>query len=134
MANWTAEGFVGKTFSVTERCVSRPSGIPAPILWGDETVVRERLGQASKIDTVRRKFLFEHALPPREMVQFFRQYFGPTQMAFSRLETAGQAAYAAELESLWREHNESKDGTTLVRSEYLEVIATPPKSQVSGKI
>jgi hypothetical protein len=58
------------------------------------------------------------------MVQFFRQYFGPTQMAFSRLDTAEQAAYAAELEGVWREHNESKDGTTLVRSEYLEVIAT----------
>jgi hypothetical protein len=35
-----------------------------------------------------------------------------------------QAEYAAELEKLWREHNQAKGDRTLVRAEYLEVIAT----------
>jgi hypothetical protein len=66
---------------------------------------------------------FEFALPPAEVVQFFRQYFGPTQVAFSRLSADAQAAYAADLETLWREHNEAADGRTAVSAEYLEVIA-----------
>ena len=124
MANWTPQGFVGKTFSLTARHVPPPEGIPAPVLWGVEEVVRERLGaQASQIDTVRRKLVFDYPLPPREVVQFFREYFGPTQTAFSRLDAAGQAAFAADMEAFWKEHNEASDGRTLVRNEYLEVIA-----------
>jgi hypothetical protein len=58
------------------------------------------------------------------VVQFFRQYFGPTQVAFARLSSDAQLAYTAELEALWCEHNEATDGHTSVRVEYLEVIAT----------
>ncbi len=36
---------------------------------------------------------------------------------------AGQADFAAQLESLWSEHNTSTDGTTRVEGEYLEVKA-----------
>lgn len=34
MANWTPEGFVGKTFNLTSRYVPPPDGVPAPVLWG----------------------------------------------------------------------------------------------------
>jgi len=56
-------------------------------------------------------------------VQLFRKYFGPTQMAFARLDPTGQAAMTAELEALWTQVNEAKDGTTFVPNEYLEVLA-----------
>jgi hypothetical protein len=57
------------------------------------------------------------------VVGFFRQYFGPTQTAFARLDDAGQAALAAQLEALYHEHNISRDGGTEVKGEYLEVHA-----------
>jgi hypothetical protein len=57
------------------------------------------------------------------MVAFFRRYSGPTQTAFSRLDAAGQAAMAAQLETLWMENNIATDGTTAVEGEYLEVRA-----------
>jgi hypothetical protein len=44
-------------------------------------------------------------------------------MAFAKLDPAGQAALAADLESVWAQANEAKDGTTLVQNEYLEVHA-----------
>jgi ubiquinone/menaquinone biosynthesis C-methylase UbiE len=125
MANWTPAGFVAKQFAVGNRYVPPPEGIPAPVLWGDEQVVRQRLGEyASEIRTTQRTADFDYPFPPREVVQFFRQYFGPTQVAFSRLSADAQAAYMSELESLWREYNEGSDGNTVVRAEYLEVIAT----------
>jgi ubiquinone/menaquinone biosynthesis C-methylase UbiE len=124
MANWTPEGFVGKTFALTGRYVPPPQGIPAPVLWGVENVVRERLGEyAAKTETVRRALIFDYPHPPREVVQFFRDYFGPTQMAFSRLDAAGQSALAADLEKLWIEYNKGENGRTLVSAEYLEVTA-----------
>jgi ubiquinone/menaquinone biosynthesis C-methylase UbiE len=125
MANWTPEGFVGKFFAAGARHVPPPEGIPASVLWGNEEVVRQRLGpHVSEIRTTRRTANFDFPSPPREVVQFFRDYFGPVQMIFSRLAPEGQAAYASDLERLWSDHNESTAGRTLVRNEYLEVIAT----------
>ena len=44
MANWTPQGFVGQLFKAVSKFIA-PSGMPSPVLWGDEATVRERLGQ-----------------------------------------------------------------------------------------
>jgi len=125
MANWTPESFVAKQFAIGNRYVPPPAGLPPPVLWGDEKVVRERLGAfASGIATVRQMVDFDYPFPPREVVQFFRRYFGPTQIAFASLPLEAQLAYTAELESHWNGQNQATDGHTVVRAEYLEVIAT----------
>lgn len=125
MANWTPRGFIGKTFALTSRYIPPPDGVPPPVQWGDETVVRQRLGASmSKIETTPRMLQIEYPFPPREVVQFFRDFFGPTKIAFSRLDSAGQAEYAQATENLWREHNEASGDRTVIRGEYLEVIAT----------
>lgn len=125
MANWTPEGFVGKTFQAMADIVPPPPGVPAPLLWGREDIVRARLGGGvSKLETTRRPAIFEYPFPPAEVVAFFREYFGPTKMAFAKLDAAGQSLLAKVLESLWREHNQSLSGTTRVEAEYLEVHAT----------
>lgn len=123
MANWTPEGFVGKNFALMAKMVPPPP-VPSPILWGDESVVRQRLSSGTKdISCIRQYANFLFPFPPKEVVQFFRQHFGPTQTAFARLDEAGQAALAAQLEQLYHEHNVSKNGDTEVQGEYLEVRA-----------
>lgn len=124
MANWTPQGFVGKSFQLTAKMVPPPP-VPAPVLWGDETVVQQRLGAgASSVTCTRKNARFAYPFTPREVVDFFRRYFGPTQTTFSKLDPGGQAAMAAQLESLWMEHNTANDGTTVVDAEYLEVRAS----------
>ena len=124
MANWTPEGFVGKNFMLTSKFVPPPPGIPAPILWGKEEVVRERFGAGvSEIKFARRQASFEYPFPPAQVVTLFREYFGPTKVAFSRLDPAGQEQMAKALESLWSEGNQATEGKTLVPAEYLEVKA-----------
>lgn len=123
MANWTPEGFVGKNFAIMAKMVPPPP-MPPPILWGDESVVRQRLGPGTKqISCIRRHADFLFPFPPREAVAFFRKHFGPTQTAFARLDEAGQSALAAQLEQLYHEYNLSKTGDTQVQGEYLEVRA-----------
>lgn len=122
MGNWTPTGFVGKMFGVTAKHIPPPPGIPAPSLWGDENVVRQRFGGGAKqITCTRRMCDFSYPFPPAEVVQLFRTYFGPTKVAFSRLDASGQAALAADLERMWSDYNQAKDGTTLIPGEYLEV-------------
>jgi len=124
MANWTPEGYVGKFFRLTAKMVPPPPGIPAPTLWGDEATVRQRLSHyTSKLNLTRRISRMRYPFSPKENVAFFRQYFGPTQATFARLDTAGQAALAEQMEAMMTEQNTATDGTTCVDAEYLEVQA-----------
>ena len=124
MANWTPGGFTGKMFQATAKHVPPPPGVPGPLLWGDEEVVRQRLGAGvSSISCAKQRAEFRFGASPKEVVELFRKYFGPSQMAFSRLDAAGQNALASELEGVWSQANEAQDGTTFVPNEYLEVQA-----------
>jgi ubiquinone/menaquinone biosynthesis C-methylase UbiE len=123
MANWTPEGFIGQMFKTFSRFIA-PSGMPAPVLWGDETVVRERLGHGvSDLTMTRRYYNFSYPFPPAEVVEFFRQYYGPTNRAFASLAENAAQTLRNELEALWSTHNRGGDELTVVSSEYLEVIA-----------
>ncbi len=132
MANWTPEGFVGEMFRMSARHSPPPPGVPAPALWGDETTARQRFELAANelgIKTIHMEFhkrmhvmrLEEDAA---ETVRFFIQYFGPTNVAYSKLDPAGQSALRKELEGLWNKYNEGASGKAkmVVKAEYLEVI------------
>lgn len=125
MANWTPEGFVGKTFQISAKMLPPPPGVPAPVLWGNEQTVRERFGKGvSKLSMTRQNAVFEYPFPPKEVVGYFRQYFGPTQMTFARLDEKGGAELTAQMEAMWEKHNLSANGETRVQAEYLDVRAT----------
>ncbi len=123
MANWTPTGFVGEMLKATVRFVPPPAGVPSPLLWGTEEAVRERLGPGcTSLAFERRLITFEYPLGPAEVVEYFRLWYGPTLRAFAALDEAGREGLRRDLERLWTDHNEATDGTTRVRSEYLEVI------------
>ncbi len=123
MGNWTPEGFIGQMFKTFAKFIA-PSGMPAPALWGDETVVRHRLGQGvSSLVARRRNYIFSYPFSPPEVVEFFRKYYGPTNRAFAALPNEAARELRRELEALWSAHNRGGDEVTVVSSEYLEVIA-----------
>lgn len=124
MANWTPQGFIGRMFKTVSAYIA-PSGMPSPVLWGDEATVRERLGKGlSNLKLVRRDYLFDYPFPPAEVVEFFRLYYGPTNQAFAALDRDGAERLHQELEALWSSHNRAGADCTMVSAEYLEVIGT----------
>ena len=87
--------------------------------------MRERLGQGvSDLKMTRRLYDFTYPFPPAEVVEFFRQYYGPTNRAFGSLNQGDARQLREELESLWSANNRAGDDLTVVQAEYLEVIAT----------
>jgi SAM-dependent methyltransferase len=122
MVNWTPQGFIGQMFKAVSKFIA-PSGMPAPVLWGDEATVRERLGAGlSDLSLVRRHYTFSYPFPPAEVVEFFRLYYGPTNLAFASLDPASGENLRQELEALWSSQNRAGQGSTTVFAEYLEVI------------
>jgi ubiquinone/menaquinone biosynthesis C-methylase UbiE len=124
MANWTPQGFVGQMFKAVSKFIA-PSGMPSPVLWGDETTVRQRFDHVlSDLRLVRRHYTFSYAFPPAAVVELFRLYYGPIHQAFAALDAGGRDALRAELEALWAAHNRAEIDRTIVHAEYLEVVGT----------
>jgi SAM-dependent methyltransferase len=123
MANWTPGGFVGQMFKAIARHIA-PSGMPSPLLWGEEPVVRERFGnRVASVECSRHLYELSYPFPPADVVEFFRVNYGPMTRAFASLEGEPQRQLRDELTDLWIRHNRATDGTTRVDAEYLQVVA-----------
>jgi SAM-dependent methyltransferase len=124
MTNWTPEGFLGDFFRTMGTHVPPPAGVRSPMLWGDMHHLRSLFGDGvSDLTATRRRFAFRQR-SPREWIDYFRTYYGPTLKAFDALDDAGKDRLIADLEALIDQHNVATDGTMVVRAEYLEVVAT----------
>jgi SAM-dependent methyltransferase len=124
MGNWTPEGHIGQMFKVIGKHVPPPKDVPSPLLWGDETICRQRLGTGVKdLKISRYRYPFEYRFGPAKVVDFFIEYYGPTNRAYRSLDDVGQkAALHDDLTALWTRNNVATDGTTRVLSEYITVI------------
>lgn len=123
MGNWTAPGFIGQMFKTIAKHIA-PSGMPSPVLWGDEPTVRQRLKDGiASLECVSRMFRFDYPFSPEAVVELFRLNYGPMTRAFASLDTAGQAKLRQELIALWSGQNLASGDRTIVDAEYLEVIA-----------
>jgi SAM-dependent methyltransferase len=132
MGNWTREGFIGSMFKTFARFIA-PPGMPAPVLWGDESVVRERFGAGvGELRLTRVRYRFDYPFAPAEVVEFFRSYYGPTARAFAALGEADRAALRADLVDLWVSHNQAVgEARTIVDAEYLEVVGRKDESMTN---
>lgn len=123
MANWTPSGFVGQMFKTISKHIA-PSGMPAPVLWGDESIVRQRLSDGIvDLEMASRIYHFDYPFSPQKVVDFFRANYGPASRAFASLDENRQKELNNELVELWSSNNKSSNGVTKVDAEYLEVIA-----------
>jgi SAM-dependent methyltransferase len=128
MANWTKTGFIGQMFALVSKFIA-PAGMPAPVLWGDESMVRERLGSAiADFRLTRVMYRFDYPFSPAGVVDVFRDYYGPTNRAFASLSAPDQETLHSDLVALWTAKNQSGDANrTTVDAEYLQVVAIRTK-------
>lgn len=123
MANWTGPGFVGQMFKTIAKHIA-PSGMPSPVLWGDEPTVRERLGNGvATLECSSHLYELSYPFSPADVVEFFRAHYGPMTRAFASIGEEAQQQLRDELTGLWSRHNRATDGTTRVDAEYLQVVA-----------
>jgi SAM-dependent methyltransferase len=122
MANWTPDGFIGQMLRAHTAVVPPPTGVPSPLLWGDEKTVRARFGDgAREISCVRRTLHFHFQVPPAEVVEQFATFYGPTVATLKAAGPAGGRQLRDALTRLWQEHNHATGDLTMVPAEYLEV-------------
>jgi ubiquinone/menaquinone biosynthesis C-methylase UbiE len=124
MANWTPKGMLGKLFQILARYSPPGSQVDLPVSWGDEAVLKKRLGPYIKDIRIKREVVRFRSPSPSDWVEFMKAYFGPAIRAFQHSPSAAQKALTNEMTELMREHNRSSNSTALGESEYLDVVAT----------
>jgi SAM-dependent methyltransferase len=123
LVSWTPDSFIGQLFKIMGRHVPPPAGVRSPMLWGTEERLREMFGGGvSSLQAMRRRYVFRYH-SPEHWLDIFRTYYGPMTRAFATLPADGQAALAADLLALARQHNRSSNGVLAAPSEYLEAVA-----------
>jgi SAM-dependent methyltransferase len=124
MANWTPEGLVGQFLSAHTTAVPAPSGVPSPLQWGREDVVRERFGdRVASVRCTRRMMELQFPFGPAAVTELFATCYGPTVTTLRTADPDGASMLRCELTDLFHQHNLATDGTTTLAAEYLDVQA-----------
>ena len=120
---WTPEGTVGemlKAFGAFQP--PPPPGAGAPLMWGREEYVRDKLGDVFELSVERRISHFEDE-SPEQAWEYFAPRFGPVKMMLDNLDPG----HRDDLERAAREHFErgrQPDGRYVDDREYLLVTGT----------
>jgi SAM-dependent methyltransferase len=123
LANWTPDSFAAEMPRVFARYVPPPDGLLSPSRWGTEEHVRELLDDGvGDLRISRRCFVFRYR-SFRHYLEMLQTHLGPTRRAFESLEAAERKGLEGDLADLVNRFNSSGDGTMVVPSDYLEVVA-----------
>jgi SAM-dependent methyltransferase len=107
-----------------------PEGFVSPMTWGVEENVTERFTSAGvpaeRISFERDTYRFEYPDSPREVVGYFRSYYGPTMNAFDAAAENGRTDdLERELVTLFETQNESADASaTSIPATFLRVTVS----------
>jgi ubiquinone/menaquinone biosynthesis C-methylase UbiE len=121
LANWTPDGFVGQMFKAIGKHLPPSAGVRSPSFWGTTGGIQQLFPDAHEAICTKRTFKFR-ALSAQNWLDEFRTFYGPMLKAFSALDESGRNSLETALLALCADLNESKNGTLVVPSEYLEVI------------
>jgi ubiquinone/menaquinone biosynthesis C-methylase UbiE len=109
-----------------------PEGFISPMLWGVESQVIERFGNAGipseNIVFHRNTYEFNFTGTPTEFVRTFKAFYGPTMNAFEAAEKNGKAGeLQLELEELFKSQNTSTTASlTSIPATFLRITVDVP--------
>jgi ubiquinone/menaquinone biosynthesis C-methylase UbiE len=134
MGNWIPNdptSFVSQVLKISAAFTPPPpEGFVSPMLWGVESHIVERFGAAGipkeRVKLERDVFYFRSPkLSPAQIIDIFRDFYGPTMNAF---EAAAKNGKAAELQQQLvheaQTHNKATDGSTLIPATFMRVSVT----------
>ena len=123
MANWTPDGAVGTMFKTIAKHAPPPPGVDSPLLWGTEEHLRELFGDGISDLRTERRISRQPFRSTDHYIEYFREYFGPTQAAYERVGPEGEQALTDDLRAFLEEANTAGERAMVLEAEYLQVVA-----------
>ena len=126
MANWTAEGYMGRRMETMMRRTPAPDPMAA-LRWGDPDFVRARFaGMSDRIAFTPQEARFEFG-SVTEMREFFDRLNGPQIAARSTLPPDVYQEILDETDALTVEYNQATDGSVVLDAAWLLVVVDKPQ-------
>lgn len=125
IASWTPDGWGGDLFRALSKHLPPPAaGLKPGVRWGTEEGIRELLGSGTTAITCATRVFSQYYRSIDHALELFLTYYGPTTRPYAAADPAGREAIRRDIEAVFSKYNEATDGTCVMRSEYLQVIAT----------
>ena len=130
MGNWIPNDptFVAQVLKISSSFVPPPpEGFVSPMTWGVDTHVIERFTKAGvpprNISFAKNTFAFVFpGKGPEDVIDLFRQFYGPTMNAFEAAESNGKVAELhTQLVELAKSQNTNTSGGTSISATFLRV-------------
>lgn len=135
MCNWMpndSTSFVSQLLKISSSFTPPPpEGFVSPMTWGVESHIVERFGKAGvpreRISMAKDTFHFISAeKSSTDLIDSFRQFYGPTMNAFEAAEKNGRAGELhQQLVELAKAQNQSTNGGTSIPATFLRVTVCP---------
>lgn len=119
---WTPGGFQGKVFALGNKYAPMPVGAPRSTDWGDEDIVRERLGELASSVHLERRHIRHEWESAEEFFEFSRNA-GPTVARARSMSDADRESLKQEILGVIEEFNQARDGRLVIDNEYLLTVA-----------
>jgi SAM-dependent methyltransferase len=133
MGNWIPNDptFISQLLKISSAFTPPPpEGFISPMLWGVDSHVIERFGQAgvSKENICMTRDTYYFMSPtkgPADFIGLFRRFYGPTMNAFEAAEQAGRVEELySQLLALAKAQNKSTSDGTLIPATFLRVTVS----------
>jgi ubiquinone/menaquinone biosynthesis C-methylase UbiE len=134
MGNWIPNdptSFVSQLLKISASYLPPPpEGFISPMTWGVDTHIIERFGKAGvpkeKISMTKDTYYFiAPDRSPAQVIDSFRQFYGPTMNAFEAAEKSGkQEELHNQLLELAKAQNRGTDGGTSIPATFLRVTVS----------
>jgi hypothetical protein len=133
MGNWIPNdpSFVSQVLKVSASFMPPPpDGFVSPMLWGVESHIIERFGQAGvpkeDVSMTKDTYYFMSATnDTADLVSRLRRFYGPTMNAFEAAEQSGRGEELhSQLLDLAKAHNKSTNDGTLIPATFLRVTVS----------
>jgi len=124
MANWMPEAFGKDFFGAHAKHAPPPAGAASPLRWGTEAGARELLGDHTRELRCDRRAGYAYYRSVEHALELFQSYFGPTIRALKIVGEDGAEALRRDLAEVFEKYNSAEDGTVVMKTEYLQTMAT----------
>ncbi len=133
MGNWIPNdptSFVSQLLKISSSFTPPPpEGFISPMLWGVESHLVERFGQAgvprAKISMVKDTYSFITSREPAHLIEVFERSYGPTMNAFEAAQKNGKERdLHRQLLELAEAQNKATDGSTSIPATFMRVTVS----------
>lgn len=123
MANWMPSEFGADFFGAHARHAPPPEGAPSPLAWGSEAGIDALLGPGCRSVKCERRVERSYYRSVKHAVEIFSCWFGPTIRALGIVGEDRREAFLRDIAAVFGKHNRAADGTAIVETAYLRVLA-----------